>query len=88
MPLAADVLLLVEVADSSLDYDRLTKIPLYARAGISETWLVDLTKDRVEVYREPRLGSYATVELRGHEDMLSPLAFPEIAVKVSDLIIR
>lgn len=56
-----DILLLVEVADSSLAYDRLRKIPLYAAAGVPEVWLVDLTNDRVEVHREPGPQGYGSV---------------------------
>src|SRR5262249_10512358 len=53
VPTAQDVLLLVEVADTSLAYDRRTKLPMYARAGIPEVWIVDLEHERVEVCREP-----------------------------------
>ena len=48
-----DVLLVIEVADSSLDYDH-AKLRIYAAAGVSEVWIVDLQADRVEVYRNPR----------------------------------
>jgi len=54
-PEASDTLLAIEVADTSLRLDRRVKIPLYARAGIGEAWLVDLTTSRLEVYREPRV---------------------------------
>ncbi|OLC16859.1 MAG: hypothetical protein AUH29_03850 [Candidatus Rokubacteria bacterium 13_1_40CM_69_27] len=60
-PVAADVLLLVEVADGSLAVDRRVRMPLYARAGIREAWLLDLTADRVEVYRAPTADSYQHV---------------------------
>ncbi|OLB08032.1 MAG: hypothetical protein AUH14_02050, partial [Candidatus Rokubacteria bacterium 13_2_20CM_69_15_1] len=53
-PRADDVLLLIEVGDTSLLLDRRVKIPLYARASIQEVWLVDLTTDRVEVYHTPQ----------------------------------
>ena len=53
-PTPADVLLLIEVADSSLARDRRVKMPLYARAGIREAWLVDLIGDRGEVHRDSR----------------------------------
>src|SRR5439155_513667 len=57
-PVAADVLLLIEVADSTLAVDRRVRMPLYARAAIHETWLLDLTADRVEVYRAPTADGY------------------------------
>ncbi len=57
-PTADDVLLLIEVAETSADYDRGIKLPRYARAGIPETWLVDLTGDIVEQYTGPRADQY------------------------------
>ncbi|MCA1567564.1 MAG: Uma2 family endonuclease [Acidobacteria bacterium] len=59
-PTPPDVLLLVEVADTSVEYDRQVKVPLYARAGIAEVWLVDLTSDAVEIYAQPGEGAYLT----------------------------
>lgn len=53
-----DVLLLVEVADASAASDRLSKLPLFAAAGIAETWLLDLTASTVEIYRDPAAGRY------------------------------
>ena len=57
-PGPADVLLLVEVADTSLAYDRDVKVPLYAQAGIAEVWIVDLNKRELVVYRSPVNGKY------------------------------
>ena len=57
-PSAADVLLAVEVADTSADYDREVKLPLYARAGLPEVWLIDLQKSCIEVYTRPQGGAY------------------------------
>ena len=54
LPKPEDVLLVVEVADSSLAYDREVKLPLYCRAGIPEVWIVNLVDNWVEVYRDPR----------------------------------
>lgn len=56
LPRAADALLVVEVSDTSLTYDRERKLPLYAAAGIPEAWLVDLAQDRVEVHSSPESG--------------------------------
>jgi len=53
-----DIYLLVEVADTSLEYDRTTKLPLYARHGVREVWLVDLRHDVVEVHRDPDADGY------------------------------
>lgn len=60
-----DVLLLVEVADNSAEYDREVKAPLYARHGITEYWLVDLENGVVEVYRRPQAGAYQQVVQAG-----------------------
>ncbi len=60
-PRPGDVLLAIEVADTTLRFDRSVKAPLYARAEIPEYWLVDLIGERVEVYRGPAAGTYQTV---------------------------
>jgi Uma2 family endonuclease len=62
LPTAADVLLLIEVMDSSAGFDRGVKLTLYARAGVPEVWLVDLNGDRVETYRRPEGGSYTQTQ--------------------------
>lgn len=85
-PLAADVLLLIEVADTSLRLDRRVKIPLYARVGIRETWLCDLVTSRVEVHRDPTDGRYRSVRALAREETLAPTALPDIHVAVEDLI--
>lgn len=72
-PGAADVLLLVEVADSSLAYDREIKLPRYARAGIPEVWLVDLAGCRLAIHRQPTEDGYAEVVAA---DDLSAIALP------------
>ena len=59
-PRPEDVLLLIEVADSTLIHDRYTKIPLYAKAGIREVWLIDLASKHLDVYRYPSEGRYTT----------------------------
>ena len=85
-PGAADVLLLVEVSDTSLPYDRGVKLPLSARAGVGEAWIVDLEGAQVEVYREPAPDGYRRVETRGRGARLQPTAFPDLALAVADLL--
>jgi Uma2 family endonuclease len=81
----ADVLLVVEMADSSLSSDRKIKIPLYAAAGIPEVWIQDIENDLLLVYRDPREENYATsLELQRNESV-SPNAFPEIRFSIDDL---
>jgi Uma2 family endonuclease len=81
-----DVLLTIEVADSSLPYDRLVKLALYAEAGIPEVWIVDLTQDRIEVYRNPSAESYDSKQTFGPGQTLAPSAFSDLNLKVEDLI--
>lgn len=85
-PTSDDIHFLIEVADSSTEYDRRIKIPLYARSGIAEAWLVDLTKSALEVHRIPALHSYKHVQLLKAGDQVSPLAFPELTLDVAALL--
>ena len=78
-------LLVVEVADSSLDSDRNTKAPLYATSGVSEVWIVDLAGRAVEVYRDPVDGRYASVA-RMTEGRVNPIRIPEVAVDIASLV--
>jgi Uma2 family endonuclease len=84
-PDAQDVLLLIEVSDSSLVYDQGIKRDLYARNGVREYWVIDVAGERAIVYRRPLNGAYASVRefLRGAK--IAPEAFPAIEVAVSDL---
>lgn len=75
-PRPEDVLLLIEVSDSTLAYDRHVKVPLYARAGVPEVWVVNLNDERVETFAGPSGGAYqvAAVYSRGEEVQSSSLA--------------
>ncbi|MBI2322519.1 MAG: Uma2 family endonuclease [Chloroflexi bacterium] len=85
-PGPADVLLLVEVMDSSAGYDRAVKLPLYARHGIPEVWLVDLEQERVEVYREPSAEGYRSSMTLRRGERQAPAAFPALALAVEDIL--
>lgn len=61
-PKPSDVLLIVEVADTTIDYDRLVKLPLYAKAGIPEVWIINLPAERIEVYARPSGEAYQTTK--------------------------
>jgi Uma2 family endonuclease len=78
-----DVLLLIEVASTSLPFDRDVKLPLYARAEIPEVWLFDLEAERVHVFLEPIGDAYGSSYSVGPEDRLIPRAFPRLDVSVS-----
>ena len=72
-PSAGDVLLAIEVADTSASYDREVKVPLYAQAGIPEVWLIDLQEDRIEVFARPQGNAYQQrVEVAANDTFISP----------------
>jgi Uma2 family endonuclease len=82
-PEAGDALLVVEVSDSSLDHDRKMKLPVYARCGVLEVWIVDLSGRAVEVYRDPMEGRYASRMTRG---ALTPVRVPAVTIDVFTLL--
>jgi Uma2 family endonuclease len=77
--------LIVEVADSSLARDR-AKAKLYAAASVDEYWVVNLVDDVVEVHREPLGEGYATTTLHVRGDVLRLTRFPDVAVRVEDVL--
>ena len=84
-PEAGDALLVVEVSDSSLDHDRKMKLPVYARCGVLEVWIVDLSGRAVEVYRDPMEGRYASSS-RMTRGALTPVRVPAVTIDVSTLL--
>ncbi|GAB4364217.1 MAG: Uma2 family endonuclease [Methylohalobius crimeensis] len=80
-----DVLLLIEVADTSLTYDRTVKMPLYAEHGIREAWLIDLEKKTVEIFREPSPEGYRETKRIGSEESIRPSLCPEVKIELSKL---
>lgn len=85
-PQPEDIYLLMEVADSSINFDREIKIPLYASAGIKEVWLIDLNENCLEVYRNPLRDRFAYVQILQSDLTISSLAFPEINFSVAELL--
>jgi Uma2 family endonuclease len=85
-PRPEEVLLIIEVADSSLSYDRSVKRSLYARHGIPEFWIVNLTAGEVEVCRAPSGDSYASVSHVGRDGTLEPELLPGVAIPVAVLL--
>lgn len=85
-PTAADVVLLVEVADSSVGFDRGVKAPLYARHGVREYWLIDLPAGVLEVRRRPGPDGYREVRRLRRGEAITLEAFPEVDLAVSDLL--
>jgi Uma2 family endonuclease len=85
-PVPEEVLLLIEVADTSQDYDRDTKAPLYARYGIAEYWIIDLEEDRIEVYRSPSPDGYLEVAMVERGESLHMQAFPDVVLTVDEIL--
>ncbi len=86
-PMAEDVLVLVEVADSSLAYDREIKGAVYAEAGISEYWIVNLSQATIEVYLDPQSdGRFATVVTARSGDTLTPRKVAGVSIEVSAIL--
>ena len=81
-----DILLIIEVADSSLRYDQRVKSKLYGTAGIADYWIVNLPERQIEVYREPRPNGYRTVTTYAPGETLSPLAFPDVVLQVEQIM--
>ena len=84
-PEPEDIFLLIEVADSSLDFDRTVKLELYARAGIKEVWIVDLTRDGVLVHRGPSGGVYGSVVRVEAPGELDVEGLPGVMISVGDV---
>ena len=82
-----DLALVVEVSDTTITFDLTIKASLYARAGIVDYWVVDLNARRLIVHRQPANGVYDSVIAYSESEMVSPLAAPEHAFKVRDVLI-
>ncbi len=85
-PQPKDIFLLIEVADSSLEYDRDVKIPLYASSGITEVWLVDIYEQMIIVYRYPSENGYSEIQKLSRGEKMSIQAFPEVNLVVEDIL--
>ena len=85
-PAAQDVFLLIEVADTSLAYDREEKLPAYGRAGIPEVWILNLNERALEIYRKPHLTGYGSRTVLCAGDKASPSAFPDVSLEVAQLL--
>ena len=85
-PLSPDVLLVIEVCDTSLEYDRDEKLPAYAEAGIVEVWLVDVLRKSVATYRQPQGRAYLEQHVFQGTDRLQPARVEELSLTVEDLL--
>lgn len=85
-PKAADVLLVIEVSDSSLEYDRRTKLPDYARSGIKEFWIVNLVEERIEIYTQPVGNRYEKVVYVEQGEALASVTIPDLTLDADALL--
>lgn len=83
---AKDALLVIEVADSSFATDRDTKIPMYAKANVPESWLIDVNSETVWVYRQPSPAGYRDVRSYRRGESIAPEAFPETSFLVDEIL--
>jgi Uma2 family endonuclease len=84
-PIPADIILVIEVADSTLNFDRNTKAPLYATAGINEYWIVNLVDDRLEIYSQPEGTIYTNTQIVLPPRLVSIPQFPEITLDLTTI---
>ncbi len=87
-PAAADIHLLVEISDSTLDYDLSVKATLYARAGIAEYWVLDVNGRRLISHRDPKGDTYSSVTIYGEHEFVAPLAAPHAELCAAQTLSR
>ncbi len=84
-PQPQDILLLIEVSDTSVTYDRNIKIPLYGRYGIKEVWLIDLPKQRVEIYTQVSEEGYRQVQFPHHNEQIALTQLPKVVIPLAKI---
>jgi Uma2 family endonuclease len=85
-PGPADVLLLVEISDATLSFDRNTKAHVYSRAGITDYWILDINNRRLLVHRDPTPEGYAEITAFTENERVTPLAAPSAVLTISDML--
>jgi Uma2 family endonuclease len=85
-PTVEQALLVIEVSETTLAYDRGKKLEAYARLGVPEYWIVDLVHERIEIHREPKDGTYASRRIARRAERIAPLAFPNDRVPTDDIL--
>ena len=86
LPGPDDVLLVIEVSDTTAGFDRRHKTPMYATFGIPEVWLWDINARQVAVYGEPIAGGYARMRAGGPDGTLSPATLPDVVISVGEVM--
>lgn len=85
-PRPAEVLLLIEVSDSTLKYDRDIKLPLYAESAIGEVWIVNLVSDIVEVHTRPEFGVYQSVKIYRRGETVESDSIADLAIETNNIL--
>lgn len=85
-PTAPDILFVIEVSDTTQDYDRGTKMPLYAAAGVAEVWLIDLVSERIERYTDPQDGRYRVVRFASRGESLASTTIPALVIDANAIL--
>jgi Uma2 family endonuclease len=85
-PLPRQIQIIIEVADSSFDYDTQVKAPIYAGAGIREVWVIDVKRRRVLVHTGPKAGQYTRVRILQANERFTSQRFPRVEFVVNDLL--
>jgi Uma2 family endonuclease len=86
LPSATDVLLVIEIADTSVAYDNDIKLPAYARSGIPEVWIVDLPAKTVAAHSDLVNGVYRAVSSYRRDDSITPRHFPDLSIEVISIL--
>jgi Uma2 family endonuclease len=86
LPMPEDVLLLIEVSDTTLAYDRGVKLPLYSRAGIQEVWMVDVSHEVIERHTDPSGDGYQGIERTRRGGTIESVALPELTLSVDTVL--
>lgn len=86
LPAPADVLVAIEVSDTTHEKDRNLKLPAYARAGIVEAWLVDLYNDHIEIHSQPHKGRYQEIRLVFRGQTTVSKSLPQLALSADDIL--
>jgi len=86
LPCPDDILLIIEVADTSIEYDKVIKIPLYAKAKVQEVWIINLLDNAIEVYRSPSSEGYRIVTKIDHTLTVSPQSFPDVNITSAQIL--
>lgn len=86
LPEPSDIFALIEVSDTTRDYDRNTKLPLYAAAGIPEAWIVDIAADRIERHTEPAADGYQLIRHFGRGAVVESVIIPTLTIPVDEVL--